>query len=83
MNLVHNNQWENPPWEEPESDAASRAALDRLLAEWAQPLSAIAATPIQCPGCGRTAGGHALGCDFSWLHLPQTPDPAPEGPSPH
>ena len=79
MNVMRNHLRENSPWEEPDSDATSRAALDRLLAEWAQPLTAVAASPIQCPGCGRAAGEHASGCDFSWFQLPRIADPDRNG----
>ena len=78
MNAGFNQLREHFPWEEPESDAASRAALDRLLAEWAHPVSAVAA-PLQCPGCGRAAGEHVTGCEFSWFQLPQIPDPDQNG----
>jgi hypothetical protein len=74
MNVLPNHRREDSPWEEPESDATSRAALDRLLAEWAQPLTVRTAAPVQCPGCGRATGAHTTACDFSWLLLPQIAD---------
>jgi hypothetical protein len=79
MNAVHRTQGENTPWEEPDGDGSSRAALDQLLAEWTQPLSAGATAPTLCPGCGRGAGDHAPRCQFAWLRLPAIPDTTRKG----
>jgi hypothetical protein len=73
MNTLYSELWASPLREEPEVEAAHRAALDRLMAEWAHPL---VAGPVRCPSCGRVAGDHARGCDFSWLRLPALLNPA-------
>jgi hypothetical protein len=77
MGPGHLDPWENRAWREPESDAARRAALDQVLAEWEQRYATTRAS-LRCPNCGRTAGEHVAGCTLSWLRLADGQEAAPD-----
>jgi len=81
MDPWYNDQGNGRAWEAPVTEAAHRAALDRLLAEWEQRIADT--PPVRCPRCGRTVGEHGPGCDLAWLRLGADPagpqqDPAEE-----
>ena len=79
MDTWHNDTWNPRPWEEPESDAMHRAALDQVLAEWEQRIAEAA--PVHCPSYGQTVGEHRSGCDLAWLRLMDGPAAARQDPA--
>ena len=81
MGPGHFDSWENRAWREPETDAARRAALDQVLADWEQRHVATRAS-LRCPSCGRTAGEHVTGCELSWLRLADVQEAAADGAAP-
>ena len=71
MDLGSNEQEYLRAWEAPIAEAAHRAALDQLLAEWEERMAE--APPVRCPRCGRMVGEHRSSCDLAWLRLGADP----------